>query len=254
MSDQKNALSAPPFFIIAILLSILALSALACTFSATPTPAPVVPTDPPPPAAEQEASPAPAEVQPETAPEPADGMNIVGFWRTKIVTKQVLIFEYQEAGQMIWHYHLNNGQQKDVAGTYSLAGNLLSVNIDNPQDLTLQIDGDMLTLTGPDGSPITLQRIANVDDPGPTASTNISQDIVNRWQDTAVQEWLDFKTDGTVSITSNETNNSGTYTITDNSLEIKLDNQESASTFRVEIDGNVLTLYAQDGAFTDYVK
>ena len=112
----------------------------------------------------------------------------------------------------------------------------------------------MLTLTGLDGSPLTLQRVASIDDPGLTASTNIPQDIINRWQDTAVQEWLEFKTDGTVSITSNENNISGTYMIAGNSLEIKLENQEASSTFTVEIDGNVLTLTAQDGSFTDYVK
>ena len=254
MSGLRNMLSAPCFAGCVLLLGILALSALACTASATPTAAPPAPTQPPPPAVEEAVPAAPSEVQSDTAPETAVDMNIVGFWRTKIVTKQVLIFEFQEGGQMIWHYHLNNGQQKDVAGTYSLEGNLLSLNIDNPQNLTLQLEGDMLTLTGLDGSPLTLQRVASIDDPGLTASTNIPQDIINRWQDTAVQEWLEFKTDGTVSITSNENNISGTYMIAGNSLEIKLENQEASSTFTVEIDGNVLTLTAQDGSFTDYVK
>ena len=254
MSDLKKTFTAARFIMVAFILVILALSSLACSLSGTPTAVPVIPAQSPPPAADEAAPAPPVEVQPETAPEAVPDTNIVGFWRTKIVTKQVLILEFQENGQAIWHYRLNNGDKEDVVGAYSFEGASLMINIDNPQELTFQLEGDNLTLTGLDGKSLNLLRVANLDDLGPTASTNIPEDLVSRWQDTAVQEWLEFKSDGTLSITSNEDSIPGTYTLTDNNLEIKLENQQSSSTFRVEIDGNVLTLFAQDGSFVDYVK
>jgi len=254
MSGLRKMLLAPHISGCVLLLGILALSALACTASATPTTAPAAPTQPPPPTVDEAAPAAPPEVQSETAPETIVDMNIVGFWRTKIVTKQVIIFEFQEGGQTIWHYRYNNGQKNDNPGRYSLVGDRLTVDIDGPQELTVKIEGDTLILTGSDGNILTFQKVASPDDLGSTASTNFSQDIVNRWQDTIAQEWLDFKADGTVSITSSGSSTSGTYTLATNYLDMKLDNQTSPSSFRVEIDGNILTLYAEDGSFVDYVK
>ena len=254
MSSLRKMFLAPHIIGCVLLLGILALSALACTASATPTAAPAAPTQPPPPAVDEAAPAAESEVQSDTAPETVVDMNIVGFWRTKIVTKQVIIFEFQEGGQTIWHYRYNNGQKNDNTGGYSLVGDRLTVDIDGPQELTVKMDGDTLILTGSDGKILTLQRVASPDDLGSTASTNISQDIVNRWQDTIAQEWLDFKADGTVSITSSGSSTSGTYTLATNYLDMKLNDQTSPSSFRVEIDGGVLTLYAGDGSFVDYVK
>lgn len=255
MSGFDKKLSSSPFIVCALLLGVLTLSALACNVGATPTEAPVIPTEPPPPAVDEAAPAPPAEAAPESAAEvPGEGMSIVGFWRAKIVSTQVIVFEFQEGGQTVWHYHLFNGDKSEATGTYSLAGNVLTVVIDEPQDLTMQVDGDQLTLTGSDGNALVLHRVANLDDPGPTASTNISQDIVNRWQDSAVQDWIEFKADGAVSITTSSGSVAGNYTINGSSLEMKLANQDKSSTYRVEIDGNVLTLYAQDGSFVDYVK
>ena len=254
MSGLKKIFSTPHLIGWVFLLSVLGLSALACSVSGTPTEMPVVPTQPPPPTVDEVDSPPPAEIAPETAPEAAVVMNVVGFWRAKIVAKQVIVFEFQEGGQTIWHYHLFNGDRSETAGTYSLEGDILTVVMGEPQDLTVQMEGDILTLTGSDGNALVLHRVTNLDDPGPTASTNFSQDIVNRWQDSAVQEWIEFKADGAVSITSDGNAISGTYTVTGNSMEMKLASQDKSSTYRVEIDGDVLTLYAEDGSFIDYVK
>lgn len=255
MFDQIKAQRAPRVIKVVSILGVLILGSLACAIPGVTAEPTISPTQTPLPTATQETPTPQAEVQPETAPETAVVPNIVGFWRTKDVTKQVIVFNFQENGQTIWHYRLNNGQKKDVTGTYSLEGNLLTVSVDEQtQILTMQLDGTVLTLTGSDGISQAFQKVANLDDPGLTASTNIAQDIVNRWQDRAVQEWLDFKADGTLTITSNESEISGTYTITGSNLEIKLENQTSPSIFGVEIDGNVLTLSAQDGSFIDYVN
>lgn len=255
MSGLRNSISLSPVIMPFLLLGMMALSALACSITGgTPTEAAPEPTQVSQPTQVQEEVATHAVEQPEATPTADLSTEITGFWKTKIVSKQVIIFEFQSGGHTVWHYQYNNGQKKDNNGTYSVQGDKIVVNFGEPQELTAQLDGEKLTLTGPDGKPLEMHRISSVDDPGPNASKNIAQDIINRWQDMAVQEWIEFKADGTVAITSSGNDLSGTYSVSGNNLLMKLNNQEKSSAFRVEIDGNMLTLFAEDGSFTDYVK
>jgi len=262
MSALKQISRSPIFIICAFVLGVLMFGLPACESTPTAEPttaAPSAATEAAPPAAAPTTAPAeeqgaPAETQVEEAPAVALDQAIIGFWRTKVVGKQVIVFEFMDGGKTIWHYAYNNGQKKDNEGIYSISGDILSVDVGGPQELTAKLEGDTLTLTGANDVVLTLKRANGVNVPSPTASTNIAQDIVGRWQDPATQEWMEFKADGSVAITSSTNDLSGTYTVSGFSLEMKLSDQGQSSIFTVEIDGNVLTLYVQDGTFTDYVK
>ena len=264
MFAGRKITRSPVFILLVSIIFILSFGALACQGT---SPEPTVPLPPPAdtaaappptaaPAAEEEQQAAPAEAQPEdeAAPETALDQEVVGFWRAKITGKQVIVFEFQDGGGMIWHYRYNNGEVRNLTGTYTVSGSEISVDVGGEQTLVAQLDGGTLTLTGPDDKPLVMQRVAGVDSPSPTASTDIAADIIGRWQDQAAQEWIEFKPGASVVITSGSNTISGSYSVSGSTLAMKLDNQDESSTFLVEIDGSILTLIAQDGSFTDYIQ
>jgi len=255
MSGIKKAFSLPHFVIPLVIICTLVLTVLACSITTTPTEAPLAPTMLVPATLVPEAITTQPAVPPaESAPSVNLGADIIGFWRSKVVSKEVMVFEFQGNGLTVWHYRYNNGEVKDKNGTFTVQDNKVVVNFGEPQELTALLEGAKLTLTGPDGKPLDFQRVTSLDDPGPSASKNVSQDIINRWQDSAVGEWIEFKADGKVTIQTTGGDLNGTYSISGNRMEMKLDNQEKSSSFTVEIDSNVLTLIAEDGSFTDYVR
>jgi hypothetical protein len=191
-----------------------------------------------------------AQVEPTKPPQ----VSLTGFWRSKVTSKEVLVFEFQEGGKTIWHYRYNNGQKRDDSGSYTVTADKLSVDVTSPQELSFKLDGSTLTLTGADGKPMIFQKVDGVDKLPATASQDIKKDIVAKWTDPATQETMEFTADGKVTIVQQQNTLNGTYTLSGSKLDMKLADQEKVSSFTVEIDGGVLTLYAADGSFTDYVK
>jgi hypothetical protein len=243
---------------IVLVIAVLVAGILACnkpvaTQEVPPIPATQIPSTSMPPAVPTvESPPQPTAAQAQGAPLEN---SLPGFWRTKIVGKEVIVFEFQDGGKVTWNYHYNNGLKKTSEGSYTISGSTLTVDMGTPQDLQASLEGDVLTLTGPDGKVLVLQKVAGLDTLSPSASQNIAQDIIARWQDAKTQEWLEFKADGTVVITSGSNTITGTYKVTANQVEMKMNNQgQQPSTLNAEIDGSVLTLIAQDGTFIDYTK
>ena len=260
--NNKSLSSLIPIF---FLIGILAMSSFACNAGAgSPTSAvpptvavaeTVEPTDEPgPPAEPTQAVEEPQPTQEAPAEEENFAQSLIGFWRAKILGKEVIIFEFQDGGKTTWHYRYNNGQTREISGTYSVEGNTIKVDVGGEQVLTAEFAGDTLTLTGEDNKSLSFRKIESLNSPSPTASTNIAQDIVAKWHDEAADEWIEFRADSTLTVTAKDNNLAGTYTVDGSTLTINLENQESPSTFKVEIDGNVMTLTAADGSFIDYVK
>jgi hypothetical protein len=256
MNDKRSKLS--PFVLISLLVpALLIFGILACNAptsavnqTATEVSIPIVAPSPSPFPQLSDVAPVTAEATASVSLE----QGMIGFWKTKVVGKEVIVFEFKEGGKMTWHYTYASGMKKDSEGTYTLKGTTLTTDIGSGQELTAKLEGGQLTLTGPDQTALILQKIDTLDGTSPTASKDISADIVARWQDVKTQEWIEFKTDGSLTVTSKDNELAGSYKINGNQLELTLKKQAQASTFTVEIDNNVLTLIAKDGSFVDYTK
>ena len=131
-----------------IVIGILILSSLACLSTPEPAPEPGEPVDAEEPAVAEEVSPVdaveePASDQPVVEEQPAaeeSEADINGFWRTKIIGKQIMVFEFQDGGVTTWHYHYSNGMKKELDGTYSLSGNTLTIDVDKLLTYVIQKD------------------------------------------------------------------------------------------------------------------
>jgi hypothetical protein len=240
-------------------ISVLVISSIACAapFAASEVQeAPAAPVEMPP----AETVPTATQAQEAEAPAPVVetvslDQGILGFWRTKVPGKEIMVFEFIEGGKTIWNYHYSNGQTRNTEGTYSIKDNIITVDMGSPQDLNAALAGDQLTITGPDNTPMIFRKVQSADSPSPDASTNVSQDIIGKWQDPKTQEWIEFKGDGSVSITNGSNTVAGTYTVTNTQLEMKLNDQaQQPSTFTVEIEGDTLAMIGADGSFVDYSR
>lgn len=259
MHASRNRNQFGVFVKIMLGICVLVISSMAC---AAPFTAPEVQEAPTSPAEIPPAEPVPDPTQVQEAEAPAPTVEtvsldqgILGFWRTKVPGKEIMVFEFKEGGKTTWNYHYSNGQTRNTEGTYSIKDNVITVDMGSPQDLNATLAGDQLTITGPDNTPMIFRKVQAADSPSPGASTNVPQDIIGKWQDPKTQEWIEFKGDGSVSITNGSQSVAGTYTITNTQLEMKLNDQgQQPSTFTVEIEGDTLAMIGADGSFVDYSR
>lgn len=199
----------------------------------------------------------PSESQTQPQPEEPDGTDIAGSWNN---ADSSVKYVFNADGTVLF---TRNGNE--FSGVYIINRDEVSIQFTSGIDRVTEkyeyrVSGNVLTLEGREGD-FTLTRS------GTAPSVSTSDDLIGKWSDGAGMSGYEFKDAGIVSITYvnitvpvinipiNGTY-TGSYAINGDKITINASiyGATISNTYTYSIDGNVLTLTADDGNVATYIK
>lgn len=199
----------------------------------------------------------PSESQTQPQPEEPDGADIAGSWNNADGSVKY-VFNADGTARF-------TRNDNEFSGVYIVNGDEVSIQFTSGADKVTEkfeyrVSGNVLTLDGRDGN-------FNLTRSGTVPSTGTSEDLLGIWSDGANMSGYEFKDAGIVNITYvnitvpvinipiNGTY-TGSYAINGDKITINASiyGATISNTYTYSINGNVLTLTADDGSVATYMK